>query len=419
MSPWEIISRLLLGLSVAFVVALLCWQAPRAQAVYRGDAPVSALCSLSKVSPVVVYGEDLVGPSAIKTARAWAVRGAIAIVDDYDERLFALDAQAQSLKDAMRGREAKNLEAHIERMFEQRDDPQCATAPGVIGVIAARPSAGHMVRLRLAEGELSGFVHLTDLRQPNIEEKRAFESAVRRHEAELRRQEEIRVKLAYEKSKQTWREETELSRARRIAHAIKPPITRSFRLADAIAAAEAHAARQERAAKQEADTEHSLDITAPEPEAEEAGAPFTVGTLQESDRAQWEQLYRGYIAFYKRDEPQTFYDQNFARLLEDKSVHVLLARDGKDDSKLLGLAHFILHPSMSGDVCYLQDLFTDPEGRGKGVGTKLINAVVGWCRAKGGIGKVYWNTHEGNPAREKLYDVVGQHKGFVKYQVDV
>jgi hypothetical protein len=220
------------------------------------------LCSLSKVSPVVVYGEDLVGPSAIKTARAWAVRGAIAIVDDYDERLFALDAQAQSLKDAMRGREAKKLEAHIERMFEQRDDPQGATAPGVIGVIAARPSAGHMVRLRLAEGELSGFVHLTDLRQPNLEEKRAFESAVRRHEAELRRQEEIRVKLAYEKSKQTWREETELSRARRIAHALKPPITRSFRLADAIAAAEAHAARQERAAKQEADTEHSLaDIT--------------------------------------------------------------------------------------------------------------------------------------------------------------
>ena len=140
----------------------------------------------------------------------------------------------------------------------------------------------------MGEGELSGFVHLTDLRQPNLEEKRAFESAVRRHEAELRRQEEIRVKLAYEKSKQTWREETELSRARRIAHALKPPITRSFRLADAIAAAEARAARQERAAKQE-DTEHSLDITAPEPEAEEAGALFTVGTLfegQESDRAQ-------------------------------------------------------------------------------------------------------------------------------------
>ena len=190
------------------------------------------------------------------------------------------------------------------------------------------------------------------------------------------------------------------------------------------AAAEAHAARQERAAKQEAGAEHSLeDITdlapAPEPEAEEAGAPFTVGALKESDRAQWEQLYRGYIAFYERDEPQSFYDRNFARLLEDKSVHVLLARDGKDDSKLLGLAHFIPHPSMSGDVCYLQDLFTDPAARSKGVGTTLINAVVEWCRAKGGIGKVYWNTHEDNPAREKLYDVVGQHKGFVKYQVDV
>ena len=44
---------------------------------------------------------------------------------------------------------------------------------------------------------------------------------------------------------------------------------------------------------------------------------------------------------------------------------------------------------------------------------KLINAVAEWCHAEGGIGNAYWNTHEGNPAREKIYmyDVVGQHKG--------
>ena len=31
--------------------------------------------------------------------------------------------------------------------------------------------------------------------------------------------------------------------------------------------------------------------------------------------------------------------------------------------KLLGLAHFIPHTSMAGEVCYLQDLFTDPAAR--------------------------------------------------------
>ena len=144
--------------------------------------------------------------------------------------------------------------------------------------------------------------------------------------------------------------------------------------------------------------------------------PAQVTPLRAADRAQWVALYRGYVAFYERDEPQEFYDANWERLLLDCSVHGLVARDMGDESKLLGLVHFIPHPSMTGDVCYLQDLFTDPAARGKGVGTMLINAVVDWCRAKGSITKVYWNTHEDNPARKRLYDVAGEHKGFVKYQ---
>ncbi len=67
---------------------------------------------------------------------------------------------------------------------------------------------------------------------------------------------------------------------------------------------------------------------------------------------------------------------------------------------------------------HAQDLFTDPAARGKGVGTRLIKAVVAWCQANGGIKKVYWNTHESNPAR-KMYDAIGKHKGFVKYELAV
>ena len=121
--------------------------------------------------------------------------------------------------------------------------------------------------------------------------------------------------------------------------------------------------------------------------------------LQESDHAQWEEQYRGYITFYERQEPQTFYDANWARLLEDNDVHGLVARDEDDNTKLLGLVHFIPHPSMSGDMCYLQDLFTHPDARGEGVGAKLMEGVVEWCRKKGVIKRVYWNTHETNPAR--------------------
>ena len=148
--------------------------------------------------------------------------------------------------------------------------------------------------------------------------------------------------------------------------------------------------------------------------------PAAVGALRPSDREQWESLYRGYIEFYQRSEPQSFYDHNWARLmLEDGAVHALVARSAADETVLLGLVHFMRHASMSGDVCYMQDLFTLPAARGTGVGTRLIKAVVSWCRtAEGRINKVYWNTHHSNPAR-KLYDRVGTHKGFLKYETAV
>ena len=175
MSAGEIVSYIVLGLVISLVIALVCWQFPRMMAIDRGDATWRALCSLKKISPVVVYGEDLVGPAAIKEAKSWAVRGTIAVVDEYDERIFSLDMQARALKEAMKGREAKKLEAHIERMLEQRDKPDGTQSPGVIGVIVAKPSKDFRVKLRMAKGEFSGPLHLTDLRRPDAEEKEALE----------------------------------------------------------------------------------------------------------------------------------------------------------------------------------------------------------------------------------------------------
>ena len=211
-----------LGLAIVAILVLVCWQAPRMMAVYRGDATWHVLFTFGKVSPVIIYGEDLVGPAVIKEAKKWAVRGTIAVVDDYDERIFSLDQQARAMKVAMKGREAKKLEVHIERMFRQRDNPDGTQSPGVIGIIVAKPSADHRVKLKMAESEFSGAVHLTDLRRPDQEEKEAFESAVRRYEAKLRRAEAQRIKLAYEQSKQTWRSVVDEDRDRRIAEAREP-----------------------------------------------------------------------------------------------------------------------------------------------------------------------------------------------------
>ena len=121
---------------------------------------------------------------------------------------------------------------------------------------------------------------------------------------------------------------------------------------------------------------------------------------------------------------ELFVDQGYVRLPAVKGnpgVAYFTLHGGDADTKLLGIVHFIPHPCMSPgkDMCYLQDLFTDPAARGRGIGTQLINSVISWCKEKGGISKVYWNTHATNPAREKLYDVVGTHSGFLKYTASV
>ncbi len=54
-----------------------------------------------------------------------------------------------------------------------------------------------------------------------------------------------------------------------------------------------------------------------------------------------------------------------------------MARDPRDfhglvaeaDGRLVGLTHYVFHPNLWRDegVCYLQDLFTAPEARGRGI----------------------------------------------------
>ncbi len=65
-------------------------------------------------------------------------------------------------------------------------------------------------------------------------------------------------------------------------------------------------------------------------------------------------------------------------------------------------------------VCYLQDLFTDPEARGQGVGRALIEAVYGRAKAMEAT-RVYWQTHETNTTAMRLYDAMAERIGFVVY----
>lgn len=139
--------------------------------------------------------------------------------------------------------------------------------------------------------------------------------------------------------------------------------------------------------------------------------------LRPEDRPEWQRLYQGYQAFYGfHDRPAGFYDKAFARLLSGEAgdFHGLVHEDG---GRLLGLVHYVFHPNLWRDegVCYLQDLFTDPQARGRGVARGLIEAVYAAADARG-VSFVYWLTAEDNYAGRMLYDRVAQRSPFIRYQ---
>jgi GNAT superfamily N-acetyltransferase len=139
---------------------------------------------------------------------------------------------------------------------------------------------------------------------------------------------------------------------------------------------------------------------------------IAIAPLAPADRAEWEVLARGYKAFYETDIPQERYDETWRLLLAGERVHGLGARLS---GRLVGFAHYLFHAqSWSPDCCYLQDLFTAPEARGKGVATALIDAVAEEARRRGAL-KYYWLTKADNAPARTLYDRIARWQGFLRY----
>jgi GNAT superfamily N-acetyltransferase len=138
--------------------------------------------------------------------------------------------------------------------------------------------------------------------------------------------------------------------------------------------------------------------------------------LEPEDRDRWEQLWRGYLHFYRGEVSDKDTALTFDRLSTSRDGLcglVALAEDGEP----IGFAHLVFHPSTwsARDYCYLEDLYVDPHYRGTGAAQDLIEAVYHEADRRGAA-HTYWHTQEFNSPARSLYDVVAHRTSFIVYE---
>ena len=142
---------------------------------------------------------------------------------------------------------------------------------------------------------------------------------------------------------------------------------------------------------------------------------MNIRELTQNDYSDWCRLWTGYLEFYETSVPEEVYQTTFQRLISDEHPNQM-AFAAENDGILVGLVHYIRHPHnwKIEDVIYLQDLFTAPTARGKGVARALIEAVYK-AADDGGTPTVYWLTQDHNKTARILYDNIATLTSFIKY----
>ena len=140
-----------------------------------------------------------------------------------------------------------------------------------------------------------------------------------------------------------------------------------------------------------------------------------IRTLAPHDEAAWRRLWAGYLRFYRAEVPPEVTAGTFARLLDPDSGMAGLVAEAGD--QVIGICNYLFHANTwsLAPVCYLQDLFVDPDARGSGAAKALILACEAAARERGAF-RLYWLTQEYNGAARSLYDTITPRSSFIVYR---
>jgi len=136
------------------------------------------------------------------------------------------------------------------------------------------------------------------------------------------------------------------------------------------------------------------------------------------DEAAWRALWAGYLVFYQASVPDDVTAATWARILDPHAP--IFCRIAVRDGIVAGFAVCVLHAGswVENPICYLEDLFVDPDQRHGGVASALIQDLVDLGRSKRWA-RLYWHTQSGNAVARRVYDRFTPADDFVKYEMDL
>jgi len=115
-------------------------------------------------------------------------------------------------------------------------------------------------------------------------------------------------------------------------------------------------------------------------------------------------LIADYQRFYEATPNEAHNRAHFAQFLDDHSAGIQFVALS-DDGRALGFATlYFPFSSVSARVnCLMNDLFTIPEARGKGIGRALILHCLRYAKDHG-YPSIYWQTAQSNATAQRLYE---------------
>jgi GNAT superfamily N-acetyltransferase len=143
-----------------------------------------------------------------------------------------------------------------------------------------------------------------------------------------------------------------------------------------------------------------------------------IRAIEEKDKDQWLKLWAGYLEFYKSTISPEQTELTWKRLINNELK--MFGFVAESEEGIIGFTHCLFRPSTwtETDYCYLEDLFVNPNIRGKGVGRSLMDKVFELAKEKKSK-RVYWTTQEFNKTARVLYDSITPVSEFVQYRLPI